>query len=65
VDDEILNETEAARLVGITRSHLRKLRLAGAAPKHWHVGPRQLRYLKADVLAWRTAGGASLGQVGT
>lgn len=55
--DDVLSERKAARLLGCSASHLARLREAGRGPSHWRIGDKGVRYLRADVLAWRDGGG--------
>lgn len=48
----ILQEREVAPMLGVSVTHLRRLRRAGQAPRHVALGSRLLGYQLGDVLAW-------------
>jgi excisionase family DNA binding protein len=51
----LLRDTEAAALLGIGRSTLRRLLCAGKVPPPIHLG-RSCRWRRAELLAWLEAG---------
>lgn len=59
MSDDVLTEVEAAELLGVDPRTLAKMRANGRAPKHWGIGDKGVRYARADVLAWRDAGGTA------
>lgn len=53
MDDRLLTEPEAARILGLKRSSLQKLRLDPQADSPPHVKfRRSVRYRRADLDAW-------------
>lgn len=54
-DDDLIDAGEAARLLGLERATLEFWRWKGKGPKHRVIGTRSVRYLRADVLAFRDA----------
>jgi predicted DNA-binding transcriptional regulator AlpA len=52
-DDDLIDAREAARLLGLKPSTLEIWRWAGKGPQHRVIGTRSVRYLRADILAYR------------
>lgn len=52
----LLNPREASAYVGLSESHLAKLRCWGQGPRFSKLGSRSVRYLRADLDAWISAG---------
>ena len=51
----VVSERDAAGLLGLSQSHLRRLRYAGQAPHHVHLGERRIGYRLADLRIWLDA----------
>jgi len=51
-DDELLTETEAARVLKVSPRTLRRWRAVGEGPPWTRLGPRQVRYRRAALLRW-------------
>lgn len=49
---ELLNEREAARLLGYTPRALQKWRMTGGGPRFVRVSARSVRYRRQDLDAW-------------
>lgn len=50
--DQFLDEEGAADLLGLSRSYLSKLRVAGGGPLFSKYGARAVRYRVGDLLTW-------------
>lgn len=50
---DLLDETEAAGLLGVSRTTLARMRRAGTGPSFLRLG-RKVRYRSEDVVAWVT-----------
>ena len=50
--DALLNEEEAATLIGFTRRALQAWRVRGGGPPFLRISSRALRYLRSDLLSW-------------
>jgi predicted DNA-binding transcriptional regulator AlpA len=46
----LIDEAEAAEMLGVSRVTLRNWRRAGTAPEHVELGPRLIRYTREAVL---------------
>jgi hypothetical protein len=57
--DRLLNTTEAASLLGVSKAFLERDRWAGARIPFIRVGTRAVRYRPADLLAYLGAPGAA------
>jgi len=51
-DNGLIDEREAAKLLGIAPITLKLWRLADRAPRHIKLGTRTIRYRREDVQAW-------------
>lgn len=51
-EDRYLDDQEAAAILGLSRSYLRKLRVTGGGPQYRALAPRAIRYRIADLHAW-------------
>lgn len=51
--ERVLSEGETAELLGLSRSSLKRLRLASRAPRHVRLSERRIGYVVRDSLAWR------------
>lgn len=49
---QLLNDEEAAAMLGISRSYMRKMRVAGTGPRYAAIGGRAIRYRLTDLWAW-------------
>lgn len=54
-DDAAVDEGAAARMLGLARETLARMRRRGMGPKHFVIGRRRVRYLPSDVRQWRAA----------
>ncbi len=54
-DDTAVDEGEAARMLGLARETVARMRRHGTGPKHFRIGCRTIRYLPAEVRQWRAA----------
>lgn len=55
VDDErLLDEHEAARLLGMSHRTLQRYRVFGGGPAYLKVGGRLVRYQRKSLMAWAT-----------
>jgi hypothetical protein len=52
VSDHYVDDVEAARILGLSASYLRKLRVSGGGPRYSKLSARAVRYKLRDVLAW-------------
>ncbi len=52
-DDDLIDPAEAARLLGLKKDTLEFWRWKGTGPQHRVIGTRSVRYLRADILAYR------------
>jgi predicted DNA-binding transcriptional regulator AlpA len=52
IDDNVLTESEIARVVGVSVSGLRNWRREGSGPPYIRIGSRLIRYSAHDVQAW-------------
>jgi predicted DNA-binding transcriptional regulator AlpA len=55
VQQEYLTTDQAAQLAGFTRAAFNQRRLRGNGPRFVKIGPRCIRYKRADVEAWLAA----------
>jgi predicted DNA-binding transcriptional regulator AlpA len=53
--NELLNESEAAKIPALTGHAFRKYRQLGIGPPYIKISARCVRYRRADVLAWLEA----------
>lgn len=51
-DEVLLDDAEAAALLGLSRAYLRKLRLVGGGPPYAKFSYRAVRYRVSDLWAW-------------
>jgi predicted DNA-binding transcriptional regulator AlpA len=51
--ERVLSEREAAELLGLSRSSLKRLRLASLAPRHCRLSERRIGYAIKHLIAWR------------
>lgn len=50
--DQLLNETEVARMIGFTIRALQNWRVRGGGPQFVKISRRSVRYRRQDVLEW-------------
>ena len=50
--DQLLNEQEAARMLGFTIRALQNWRVRGGGPQYVKISKRSVRYRRRDILAW-------------
>lgn len=50
--DQLLNEHEAARMLGFTVRALQNWRVRGGGPQFVKISKRSVRYQRRDLLAW-------------
>lgn len=50
--DQYIDDEQAADLLGLSRSFMRKLRVAGGGCPYAVLGKRAIRYRVGDLLAW-------------
>lgn len=50
--DQLLNEHEAARMLGFTIRALQNWRVRGGGPQFVKISKRSVRYRRRDLLAW-------------
>lgn len=50
--DQLLNENEAARMLGFTVRALQNWRVRGGGPQFVKISKRSVRYRRRDLLAW-------------
>lgn len=50
--DQLLNENEAARMLGFTVRALQNWRVRGGGPQFVKISKRSVRYQRRDLLAW-------------
>lgn len=55
--DDLLNETEAAKALGVRRQTLSNWRWRGIGPRFHKVGQKLVRYRRADLLTFVDSGG--------
>jgi predicted DNA-binding transcriptional regulator AlpA len=53
--DQLLGESDAARLVGFSVRSLQGWRVKGGGPRFVKIGGRSVRYRRRDLLAWAEA----------
>lgn len=55
LQDQFIGDEQAAELLGLSRSYLRKLRVMGGGPRFSKISPRAVRYRVGDLLAWASS----------
>lgn len=53
--EELINEDQAAKALGVTKRALRNWRVRGGGPKYVKVSSRCIRYRRRDLLDWTEA----------
>lgn len=51
-DEALLNETQAAAFIGVTRRALQSWRISGKGPKYVRISARCIRYRKPNLIEW-------------
>lgn len=51
-DDRYVDDREAARVLGLSRSYMRALRITGRGPRFSTLSARAIRYRLADLHQW-------------
>jgi excisionase family DNA binding protein len=51
-DEELMTEAAVARLLAVSLSTMKRLRVSGEGPRSIRVGKRAIRYRRSDVDAW-------------
>jgi predicted DNA-binding transcriptional regulator AlpA len=51
-DDELMTEEQVAKLLTVSVSTVKRLRVSGEGPRHIRISERVVRYRRQDVLDW-------------
>ena len=51
-EEGLMTEAELARLLHVSLSTVKRLRVSGEGPPYVKIGPRAIRYRREDVEAW-------------
>jgi predicted DNA-binding transcriptional regulator AlpA len=51
-DDELMTEEQVAKLLTVSVSTVKRLRVSGEGPRYIRISPRVVRYRRQDVLDW-------------
>jgi predicted DNA-binding transcriptional regulator AlpA len=57
-EDALMTEEQVAKLLTVSVSTVKRLRVSGEGPRHIRISPRVVRYRRRDVLDWMERGGA-------
>jgi predicted DNA-binding transcriptional regulator AlpA len=57
-DDELITEEQVAKLLTVSVSTVKRLRVSGEGPRYIRISPRVVRYRRKDVFEWMERGGA-------
>lgn len=50
--DRYVDDVQAARILGLSASYLRKIRVIGGGPRYSKISARAVRYKVRDLVAW-------------
>jgi predicted DNA-binding transcriptional regulator AlpA len=56
--DDLITEEQVAKLLTVSVSTVKRLRVSGEGPRFIRISPRVVRYRRRDVLDWMERGGA-------
>jgi predicted DNA-binding transcriptional regulator AlpA len=51
-DEELMTEEQVAKLLTVSVSTVKRLRVSGEGPRHIRISERVVRYRRQDVLDW-------------
>jgi predicted DNA-binding transcriptional regulator AlpA len=57
-DEDLMTEEQVAKLLTVSVSTVKRLRVSGKGPRYIRISKRVVRYRRQDVLDWMRQGGA-------
>ena len=54
-----IDDREAATFLGLSRSYMRQLRVAGGGPRFYRISAKAIRYKRSDLSEWAEARAAT------